>query len=172
MLVRILLALLLITGCALVANAQRMQQSRPTEEKPDDPFLNSPAAEMKAKMEARYLEKLHEENLGRARELARLGVELKSSFQASSQLSAEDRKKVERMEKLTKKIRNDAGGSDSDIDPLIPANLGDAIDQIQKASSDLNKQVATTPRLVVSASVIDQTNQLLQLVKYVRGTQR
>ena len=87
--------------------------------------------------------------------------------------SSEDQKKLERMEKLTKRIRNDAGGSDSDNDvgvKDIPPAMFDLIKKAADWADQLKELVEKTPRQVVSAAVIDQANKLLGLVQHIRGT--
>jgi hypothetical protein len=79
-------------------------------------------------------------------------------------------KKVDRLEKLTKKIRGEAGGEDDDVQIIdTPANLSAAVCQIADTADLLSKEVQKTPRQVVSAAVIDRANVLLQLVKILRG---
>ena len=112
-------------------------------------------------------EKDHEENLKRAREIAQLGKELHETLKDKSIVDRDSLKKVERLEKLTKKIRSEAGGEDEDV--MIenkPADLCGAVTQIAEASESLSKNVQDTPRQVVSASVIGKANVLLELLKW------
>lgn len=127
-------------------------------------------AEWRAKRAIRMAEKEHEENLKRATELCQLGQDLKATIRVRSILDREDTKKVDRLEKLTKKIRGEAGGEDDDVQLAnVPADVPAAINQIADAAELLSKDVQKTPRQVVSASVIDRANVLLQLVKILRG---
>jgi hypothetical protein len=173
MLTKIIFLLLVFAGCVGAATAQTGARTPPIDTKPDDkPYLSDPMNEMRARMASRYAEKEHRENLDRASELARIAAEVKANFKTSQVLTKDDQKKVERIEKLAKKIRSEAGGSDGDLVSSIPANLGEAIAQIAELTDQLNKSVSAIPKLVISAGVIDQTNQLLQVVKYVRGMNR
>src|SRR5215216_2390157 len=126
--------------------------------------------EMRAKRAIKMAEKDHQENLKRAKEIAQLGKELQASIKdKSSALDRDSMKKVERLEKLTKKIRNESGGEDEDVTiDNQPADLCAAMTQIAEASESLSKNVQDTPRQVVSASVIGQANVLLELIKMVR----
>lgn len=168
--IRVAIACVLLGGGFGIAHAQRMQPSNQTERRDDqDPFMPNPLTDMRVRAALRRSEQDRQENLDRASELARLGTEIKNSFQRSSTLTADDRKKLERIEKLTKKIRSAAGGSDGDFTRNVPRNLAEAINMVASATDELNKEIVATPKQVVSATVIEQTNKLLELVRSVRG---
>ena len=115
-------------------------------------------------------EKQYKENLERAREADRLSVELKNSYEQKKSFTHEDTKKLERLEKLTRKIRSEAGGSDEDgllDDP--PNELEPALSRLAQVTESLRKVVEKTPRQVISATVIEQANLILQLVKIARN---
>ena len=115
-------------------------------------------------------EKDHQENLARAKEIAQLGKELKNSLQGQSTIDRNTLKKVERLEKLTKKIRGEAGGEDEEVEIVNrPTDVSSAASQIAEAVETLAKDVQNTPRQVVSASVISNANALLELIKILRG---
>ena len=126
--------------------------------------------ELRAKRAIKLAEKEHEDNLNRAREISQLGQDLKNCLKDRSALDREDTKKIDRLEKLTKKIRGEAGGEDDDVQiALPPADVPTAVSQIADNADQLSKDVQKTPRQVVSAAVIDRANVLLQLVKILRG---
>jgi len=140
---------------------------------PDDPPLTTFEEELRAKRAIKIAEKDHEENLKRAREIADIGKELKDSLKDKPVLDRDSLKKVERLEKLTKKVRGEAGGEDEEVEiPNRPADLPATLAQIAEASDSLSKNVIDTPRQVVSASVIGKANVLLQLIKMVRNFAR
>jgi hypothetical protein len=131
---------------------------------------NPMAEEMRVKREIRYAEREHKQNLDRAQELSDLGKDIAFSFKKKQSLDRDDLKKLERLEKLTNKIRNEAGGSD-DEQPVEkkPNSLAEAIDCIAKVSASLNQKVQQTPRRVVSAATINRANVLLELIRITRG---
>lgn len=179
-----LATLLLIVLSASVC----FSQSQPAPQRPaptppprpvDGPFRNSNDTplttfeeEIRAKRELKMAEKEHQENLDRAREIGQIGKELKESFKAKSTLDRECFKKIERLEKLTKKVRSEAGGEDEELNITRPTDLDSAIAQIAEASETLSKDVQNTPRRVVSASVIGNANVLLELIKVARTIAR
>ena len=126
--------------------------------------------ELRAKRAIKLAEKEHEENLNRAREISQLGQDLRNCLKDRSALDREDTKKIDRLEKLTKKIRGEAGGEDDDVQIAAPpADVPTAVTQIADNAEQLSKDVQKTPRQVVSATVIDRANVLLQLVKILRA---
>jgi hypothetical protein len=126
--------------------------------------------EIRAKRLIKMAEKEHEENLKRAREISKLSQDLRTNLKTRSVLDREDTKKLERLEKLTKKIRGEAGGEDDDVQIVnVPSDVSSAVTQIAENAELLSKDVQKTPRQVVSAAVIDRANVLLQLIKILRG---
>jgi hypothetical protein len=125
--------------------------------------------ELKAKQAIKYAEKGHQDNLNRAKEIADIGKELKAAANETPLLSRESQKKLERLEKLTRKIRGEAGGDDQEIQlPNRPSDVPSAIKSIAEAAETLSKDVQNTPRQVVSASVIENANVLLELIRVMR----
>ena len=139
---------------------------------PNDSPLTTFEEEIRAKREIKMAEKDHRENLDRAREIGEIGKYLKNSFQGKSTLDRDCFKKIERLEKLTKKVRTEAGDEDEEATITRPVDLSAAITQIVEASETLSKDVQNTPRRVVSASVIGNANVLLELIKIARTIAR
>jgi hypothetical protein len=130
-------------------------------------------AEMKANLEIKHAEKGHQENLDRAKEIAQIGKELKSAVSGTPLLNRESQKKIERLEKLTRKIRGEAGGDDQEIQIVNrPTDVPSTISRIADAANTLSKDVQNTPRQVVSTSVIENANVLLELIKIMRELAR
>jgi hypothetical protein len=168
------LALLAPILCASVCVAQSSSSIPPRitadkKSQDDNTPLTTFEEEIRAKRAIKLAEKEHEDNLKRAREISQIGQELRASLTNTSSTKP-DPKKVERLEKLTKKIRGEAGGEDDDVQIVdAPPDLPAAIKQVADTADQLSKDVQKTPRQVVSAAVIDRANVLLQLVKILRG---
>ncbi|HVG29874.1 MAG TPA: hypothetical protein VM864_09265 [Pyrinomonadaceae bacterium] len=167
----------LFCGHALARQQQpapkpRLSQTPPLTSPPRDPVegeQTSLTEEMLKDTEIRRQEMTRKENLQRARETAQLGAELRDAFERQKSLGAAELKKVGRIEKLARAIRNDAGGDDDDQglkDP--PARLDAALGRLSELCDELRKRVEKTPRHVVSAAVITSANQLITLAKYIR----
>jgi hypothetical protein len=149
-------------------------EPRPTNSSKDDkndPFhdFGSPENEMRARQILKAEKKQYDENVARAREASYLASEIVRAYETKKTFNSEDAKKFERLEKLTKKIRSEAGGSDSEPDVKdIPGVMDAAVKQVAEMADDLRKLVEKTPRHVISAAVIDQANKLLGLLQHVR----
>ena len=166
--------------CSLAVTGQSSSTPKPAPRPPDAAADRSSSEdhgplttfeeEIRAKRLIKLAEKEHQDNLNRAREVSQLGQDLKAGLKTRSSLDREDTKRVDRLEKLTKKIRGEAGGEDDDVQlPNAPSDIPSLVSQIAENADLLSKDVEKTPRQVVSASVIDRANVLLQLVRILRG---
>jgi hypothetical protein len=182
-----LLAIAFVVMIGLSVSTAQTTSSNPSAPRPSDVSaekgsnstdeqrpLTSFEEEIRAKRLIKLAEKEHEDNLKRAREISQLGKDLKVVLATRSALDREDSKKLDRLEKLTKKIRGEAGGEDTDDVRIAdaPSDISSAATRIADAADLLSKDVQKTPRQVVSAAVIDRANVLLQLVKILRGFTR
>lgn len=168
----LLLALFGVSAIGAVAQ-QNQKLDRPIDlpEKADDGGrpLSEIEEEMRAKRAIRYAEKEYQENVERARDLEALGNSIVESFKHRSNLSSEDLKKLDKIEKLAKSIRSAAGGSDDDtMLEKPPKDMAAAMDMLSCLSNSLKEKVEKTSRHVISASVIDEANVLLELIRLVR----
>jgi hypothetical protein len=171
-------ALLALTSIALLAAAASAQSGAQTtipDASGQNPRrdLGSPEMEIIRRAEIRHEEESHKEMLERADETALIGEQLLNSFEKNKALGKDDLKKLDRMEKLARKIRGGAGGSDDD-QPLEnpPQQLDKAVSRLASLADKLNKSVRKTSRLVISAAVIDSSNELIELIKHIRSIPR
>ena len=173
-----LLALTLLLAGSASANSQTRPSPPPPGEPPavnptktdsSSPDFGSPESEMRARLILKTEKKQYDENVARAREASQLATQLVEAYQAKKDFNSDDGKKLERLEKLTRRIRNDAGGSETDPDVKdIPTAMEAAVKHVAEVADELRKLVEKTPRHVISASVIDQANKLLGLIEHVR----
>jgi hypothetical protein len=136
----------------------------------DAPQPVGPEAEMLHRAAIRRQEEAHQEMVERAKENTRLGLQLAEVVGKGSAPQAEEMKKLDRMEKLARKIRGDSGGSE-DEEGLQnpPRDLADAISLLAETSENLLKEVEKTSRFVASATVIKRSNEIIQLVRHVKS---
>jgi len=176
----VLIASVLVAVC-LAASGQTAKPPDPLtsigadKSSPDSPEQkgNSMAEEMRIKREIKSAEKDHQQNLERAKEASDLGQELVASFKKNNSLDREDIKKLEKLEKLAKRIRSEAGGLEDEVNiEKKPGDLEEAMNCVAKVSASLNEKVQETPRQVVSATLIDKANVLLELIRIVRTFSR
>ncbi len=153
------------------------QETTPRPPRPDSPTrdrdqtpLGNFEEEIRAKRAIKLAEKDHEQNLDRAREIGELAKQLQVSLKDKTTIDRESTKKIDRLEKLTRKIRNESGGEDEEVKIVDrPTNITGAVNQIAESAESLSKAVQNTPRQVVSASVIGNANVLLELIKLLRA---
>ena len=159
--------------CPVFARAQSSGTIPPSQMDPTatrERPLSEMEEELKAKQAIKFAEKGHQETLNRAKEIGDIGKELKTALKDTPLVSRDSEKKIERLEKLTRKIRGDAGGDDQEIElPNRPSDVPTAMCRLAEAAETLAKDVQNTPRQVVSASVIEHANVLLELIKIVRS---
>lgn len=136
-------------------------------------MTGTPEAEMLARREIKAAEKERQENLERAREATQLADEIHNTFTKTQTLGRTELKKLERLEKLTRRIREEAGGSDGEVTiENPPRQLEAALSRLAELSEVMRKGVEKTPRQVISAYVIERTNELLEIIRYVRSFTR
>lgn len=136
----------------------------------DAPPPMSPEAEMLHRAAIRREEEAHKEMIERAKENTRLGLQLADSVGKGAAPHAEELRKLDRMEKLARKIRGESGGSE-DEEGLQnpPGDMASAISLLAETSENLLKEVEKTSRLVTSATVIKRSNEVIQLVRHVKS---
>ena len=131
--------------------------------------LGNPADELRYRAAIRHEEENYLEMVERADEIGDLGSQLAESFDSKKGLSRDDLKRLERIEKLARKIRGNSGGSDGEKEiESPPAELGPAVTRLAELSEKLNEGVKKTSRMVISATVIEHSNELINLIKVIR----
>lgn len=169
---------LVIIACAIGAFCFSAAAQNPTNSPVDaergssgrdsQPFA-SLEEELRAKQAINRAQKDYQENLDRARDLSSLGAVICTSFKQKNYLDQEDFRKLEKVEKLAKSIRNSAGGSEDEVEmEKPPGDLPSAMKQFSTLTRSLKENVEKTPKRVVSAAVIDEANVLLELIRVVR----
>jgi len=113
-----------------------------------------------------------EELLERGNEAVKLSSELEKSFAQTNQLSADDRKKLDRLEKLVKKIRQGIGGEDDDAKMVEaadrPSTVLNALETIKSNALKLVDELQKTSRYSISVVAVESSNLLLKVVRFLR----
>jgi hypothetical protein len=165
--------LICFAGLSVAQTSQAQQQTPlvPPADK-DKPVGDTPAAieeDMRARRALRLAEKEYQQNLGRARDLSVIAEAVNASYKQKTQLGPEELKKLEKAEKLAKSIRSAAGGSEDDSElEQPPKDLTGALCMFAELTASLKSNVEKTPKHVISATVIDQANVILELTRLVR----
>ncbi len=112
----------------------------------------------------------HQEHIARAKQNAQLAVELREAFARHKTMNTSELKKLSLMEKLSRKIRSNAGGQENKEElKTPPQQVEEALDRLVELSLELQKTVEVTPKQVVSITVIKRANEVVELVRYIRA---
>lgn len=119
----------------------------------------------------------HEEQLERASAIARLSFEIKSDLVSENRFNQSDFQRLERLEKLLRRTRRQAGGGDDAQNTLASNgiyafNFQQALDELNAKACLLEQETRRTSRLVVSIPIIEQTTYLIDLLAYIKSLVR
>ena len=133
--------------------------------------------DMMAKQRTEREKKDHQEMLDRGDEALRLAKQLEAAYAQNGNFSAQDRVKLEMLEKTVTKIRKELGASDeSEIGPLgiqateepKPTTTEEAFKYLQSTTLKLVDELKKTTRFTVSVIAIQSSNSVLKIVRFLR----
>lgn len=120
----------------------------------------------------------HEELLQKAEEATKLSAELQEAYEKNKTLSTEDKKKLDKLEKLLKKIRKDLGGDDdgdnskekseNSDEAEKPSNVVSALNNLRSTSVNLFDELKKTSRFSISVVAIQSSNAILKVIRFLR----
>ena len=151
------------------ANAQSDATTRSGTPPKED--LPTGIQESLAKQRIEREKKDYAELLARGEEAVKLSGELEKSFLENNQISSTDQKKLDRLEKLVKKIRNELGGDDDDKSVELdnkPLSVVNALKTLQNSTIKLVDELKKTTRYSVSVIAVESSNFLLRVVRFLR----
>lgn len=176
------LAFVLLTAFAVSAQADASTPSGRAAPKEDLP-KNIQESLVKQRIERE--KKDFQEMIERGEEALKLSEELEKSVAQNSKLSSQDQIKLERLEKIVKKIRKELGGDDDNGELSAsfkeaengevgaekedkPLSVSSAIKVLQSSAAKLVEELKKTTRFSISAMAIQSSNALLKIVKFVQ----
>lgn len=174
-----ILSLPLMTFILSVTAFAQLPDASSLSGKPNDDELPKGFHESLAKKRIEAEKKEYDELLGKGEELVNISEELDKSFETNRQITGEDTKKIEKLEKAVKKIRNDLGAKDDssqsekeeDLTPKASTTQG-IIKSIKKVSSDLFSDLKKNTRYSISVFSLQSSNNLLKLIKLLKFTEK
>lgn len=107
-----------------------------------------------------------------AEKMNELSAEVAKRYNDKNRLSSDDVKNVAQIEKLAKRILTFAGGSEEKIEEKRSLTLPEAIIQLDKAVESVRKFLITETRHVVSAKLIADANEAVNLAQVIRHLQK
>jgi hypothetical protein len=95
---------------------------------------------------------------------------LEKAVDKTENLAAQDQKKLDRLEKLFKKIRNSLGGEEDepDVEEEKPLSLKLAIQRLNERATGLLDELKKSTRYSISVVAIQTSNVIIRLVRYIR----
>lgn len=112
-------------------------------------------------------EKEHREMRSATVEINILAKSLLKSAKGQCLLSNEDEKKVEKIEKLAKKVRSEQGGGGNNLEEK-PANLIAALERLEQAAHIMELESRTLNRHSVSLILVEKVNEIIALTKEIK----
>ena len=176
---KISLLLIVMSLAGLTAAAQEGQRKiYPSDDKPAEEFQPKSFKDMLVKKRIEQEKKEHEELLQRGQEAIEISEQLEQSFSQNNQLSVNDKKKLEDLTVIVKKIRREIGAED-DGDEAVPddavegekdpTTLQAAFKVLQTTTVRLVDELKKMSRFTISAVAIRSSNSLLKIVRFIRG---
>lgn len=176
--------LLLAIFILLVASAATAQSTRPAirpaeprtpEKYPDDGQDGSRLPDdMRIKMAIARAEEDHKKVLADVEKLSDLSSEIARGYGERKRLTSDDLKKLGTIEKLAKRVLTHAGGEMVDSTSASTEHLAmaEAIDMLRTTAANIRKEMTAETRFVVSATVIANSNEVINLSRLIRRAKK
>jgi hypothetical protein len=113
-------------------------------------------------------EENHRKLVTAAEEMNTIASDLLKDVQAQQKLSNDSEKKLEKVEKLAKKVRSGQGAGGIEDLESKPATLIAAVEQLQKATEMIEKEISHLTRHGVSATLVERLNEVLVLTHEIK----
>lgn len=133
--------------------------------------LPEPMRENLAKMQLKEEEENYQELIKRSEEAAQLSEEISKSYEEHKKLSNDDQKKLEKLEKVVKRIRRDLGAENDDDKNEAedkPSNVSNTLKTIKEKTSNLLAELKKASRYSISVVAVESSNRVFKLVRFLR----
>ncbi len=159
----------LLSGSFLVLSGNAQITNQADNNRGKDDGKTDVFRETMAKWKLKEEKKDYEELLKRGNEAEKLVEELTKTYGETQKLSKADTVKLERLEKLVKKIRSEIGAEDdNEPDENAPKDLVDAIKLLSENAANLVSELKKSTRHSISVVLVETSNTLLRIVKFIR----
>jgi hypothetical protein len=154
------------------ANGTRAKSSSETR----DPSQQDPSIpeDMRVRLAIERAESEHRKVMEDVKKLHDLSEDVAKHYREAGRFSDNEIKKVGTIEKLAKRILSHAGGSEvNDKEGDAPRlSMAEAVDQMSAAVSNIKKSMTEETRFVVSAVVIANSNEVINLAQLIRRSNK
>jgi hypothetical protein len=130
--------------------------------------------EIRIKMALKRAEDEHRKILEDVDKLSTLSSEIATGLRDKGKLASDDMKKLGTIEKLARRILSHAGGDQVADDSLKQADMqiSQAVDKMGLAIENIKKSMTAQTRHIVSAAVIESSNEVINLSQFIRKQQK
>lgn len=115
-------------------------------------------------------EKEFQELIQSGEEAVKISDELAKSYEETKKLTTDDQKKLEKLEKIVKKIRNELGAEDDKEKTAedTPSSLSVALNNIKDNTASLLGELKKRTKYSISVIAVESSNTIWKLVKFLR----
>jgi hypothetical protein len=172
------ISILLFSSAAIAQSTRpaiRPTEPRTADRYPDDEQDPSRLPDdMRIKMAIARAEENHKKFIDDVEKLSDLSDEVARGYGERKRLTSDDVKKLGNIEKLAKRILSHAGGDEVDPpqDSLDQMVVADAIEALNTTASKIRKEMTGETRFVVSATVIANSNEVINLSRFIRRAKK
>lgn len=168
--------LLIFLSCAAAAGYAQGDASTRSGRVPQKEDLPKNIQESLEKRRIEQEKKDYQELIQKAEEATKMATELNESFAKQNSLTAEDKKKLDKLERLLKKIRKEMGGDDDDdLEENAedekddkPSTVSNALNKLASTSVNLLDELKKTSRFSISVIAIQSSNAILRVIRFLR----
>jgi hypothetical protein len=161
--------LLLITLVAFSFTVTFSQEDNKNEKKSDSDGIG--LKETMAKWRIKKENEDYQDLLKKGEEASKIAEELKTSYGKNQKLSDVELKKLDRLEKLLKKIIDELGADEGDLEEVDSKkfiSINNAVNFLQETSSKLLTELKKNTKHSVSVIAIESSNFLIKVVRFIR----
>lgn len=163
--------LLLFIFCLLLAASAVLGQTAGAGQIPPPDEQNETMLDTLRKMKIKREEEEHKKTLSKGFQIKR-DIEALESAAVNGRLQPTAEKQLKLIEKSARQIRTDFGGSKDEELETPPKTLDETLKRLNETTTQLNDRLAKTSRQVISISVVESANDIIQLVKTLRAFMR
>lgn len=153
--------------CLLGLTVIFAQPTYSQDDKKEEPVSEGLADTLK-RMQIKRAEAEHKKLIKSAQQAAEIAEKLPTDV-SGEKLDHAAEKRLKEIEKAAKQIRNSVGSSNDEKEFVPPKDLKEAVERMVETSKHLSEQMEKTSRHLISATILVTSNDMLRLVKILRG---
>src|SRR5688572_12770889 len=162
----------------VAAQVETLPKSKLTAKEERDDRTPPSVAEMVEKQRILRQKKEHGEMLKRGEEALKLSEQLEESFNNGAGFSSHDLQKLEALEKVVDKIRDELGGDDDDDKEMLEDSTGpennarrdvvSAFKFLRDSTMKLVDELKKSSRFSISVAAVESSNAVIRIARFLR----